>query len=710
VDVLSWPMHRHDPQRSGRSAFAGPDRPSVRWRARGDGFRFHQPTVGADGAIAAYADDRSVYLVGPDGDVRWRHPVGKPVGAEPAFGADGTVYIGCGDGDFNVRAVSAGGTLLWGEQWGTALQTRPVVGHDGTIYITSSDDSIHAVSGEGQELWSIEEVDARANGITLASDSLLLQEDRQIFDERDSNWRSNYYLVALSLGGELLWQREMGGELVGNVLVGADGTIYVSAADHTLSAFSGQGEPLWSADVRCGSPVGAPALGPDGMLLVACSEGAVVAFPRDGSEAWIADTGAYLTTGPAVDRRGWCYVGGKRLIALDPDGGIRWRFDGFRTPVAGIAIGAGDAVVFGADRLYALSGAGTVSWALRTETSKGIFSTILAGERGVYANLGYCDISLLDREGVEVARVDAFADCRNSPYMWHPDWLNDVLGSCFLSGEQLCLATDTVRLWRPAEPQTETVLSHGRGALRWCVALSEAEGTLLAAYKLPESLALQVICFRGVTVRWHTVLEPGPVWIEGLRGGAGWTEPAVSRGGTLFLGCTDGSVHALSAEGEALWRFALPDAKPRMLAVAAADTLLLVVAQGSEDSIVYALDMAGELRWRTGVGPSGARAIFLAPDGRICVPDAQGTVHILASDGRVLALLPTNADRWRDTQVMDARGVLYYCGGDTIYATSLTGERLWEHALGAMITAPLALDRHGTLYAGCEDGYLYALG
>lgn len=711
MDVLSWPMHRHDPQRSGRSAFNGPDRPSVRWRARADGYRFHQPIVGADGAIAVYADDRSVYLVGPDGEVRWHHPVGKPVAAEPAFGADGTVYIGCGDGDLNVRAVSAGGTLLWGEQWGTAMQTRPVVDEDGSIYITSSDDSVHALSAAGQELWSIEEVNVRANGITLAGRSLLLQDDRQIFDERDSSWKSNYNLVALSLGGEVLWQREMGGELVGNAIVGADGTIYVSAADNTFSAFSGQGEPLWSADVRCGSPVGTPALGPEGILLVACSEGAVAAFRQDGGAAWIADTGAYLTTGPTVDRRGWCYVGGKRLVALDPDGGIRWRFDGFRTPVAGIAIGARDAVMFGADRLYALSGAGIVSWTLRTEQNKGIFSTILVGGRGTYANLGYCDVSVLDGDGAEVERIDAFSDCRNSPYIWHPDWLNDVLRQSFLMGEQVCLVTDAIRLWRSAELPNEILLTVEPDTLLWCVGVSEAEGTLLAGYWDRESSALQLVFFRGAAVQWRTSLHSGPVWSGRLRLTAGWIEPAVGPRGLLFMACTDGTVHALSGDGEIAWRFTMPGDTPRTLAVAAgSDTMLLVLAHGDEGGALYALTMEGDLRWRTAIGPSVGSAICLAPDGRICAWDQEGTVHIVTPDGIVSQLLPTSVRQGRDTHVIDARGVLYYCCDSTIYAMTLAGERLWGYTMGARITSSLALDQQGILYAGCEDGYLYALG
>jgi len=53
-----------------------------------------QPAIGADGTVYAKGDDDNVYAVTPDGQVRWSATVGRGNQANPVIAADGTLYVG----------------------------------------------------------------------------------------------------------------------------------------------------------------------------------------------------------------------------------------------------------------------------------------------------------------------------------------------------------------------------------------------------------------------------------------------------------------------------------------------------------------------------------------------------------------------------------------------------------------------------------------
>ncbi len=58
----------------------------------------------------------------------------------------------------------------------------------------------------------------------------------------------------------------------------------------------------------------------------------------------------------------------------------------------------------------------------------------------------------------------------------------------------------------------------------------------------------------------------------------------------------------------------------------------------------------------------------------------------------------------------DVEGRLYFgAQDDTIYALGAGGELLWSYLTRGDVDAPLVLGPGGVLYAGAEDGRLYAI-
>ncbi len=101
--------------------------------------------IGSDGTIYVQStvDGTQGYLCAftPNGSNKWMYPVpaGLPANviSTPAVAADGTVYVGGGDG--KLYAIGSNGSLLWATTiLATSVQSSPVIGQDGTVYVAGN--------------------------------------------------------------------------------------------------------------------------------------------------------------------------------------------------------------------------------------------------------------------------------------------------------------------------------------------------------------------------------------------------------------------------------------------------------------------------------------------------------------------------------------------------------------------------------------------
>jgi hypothetical protein len=74
----------------------------------------------------------------------WQLPLGASSECSPAIDTDGTIYIGCEDG--NLRAVTSGGALKWKFRASSKeINGAAAIGDDHTVYFTTRDFKLWAI-------------------------------------------------------------------------------------------------------------------------------------------------------------------------------------------------------------------------------------------------------------------------------------------------------------------------------------------------------------------------------------------------------------------------------------------------------------------------------------------------------------------------------------------------------------------------------------
>jgi outer membrane protein assembly factor BamB len=136
--------------------------------------------------------------------------------------------------------------------------------------------------------------------------------------------------------------------------------------------------------------------------------------------------------------------------------------------------------------------------------------------------------------------------------------------------------------------------------------------------------------------------------------------PALGGDGTIYVGSSNGELHAVASDGRTRWSY------PAAGWVQTTPVVSGTTIYGTTDKgTIFALDPSGAQRWRVELGAAAA--------GLAATPD--GTLYATTTDGRLHAVAPDGRTRW---------------------ATMLGGGRP---------TAPAA-GPDGRIYVGTEDGGL----
>jgi outer membrane protein assembly factor BamB len=339
-----------DAQRSGRSAFAGPSAPTLRWRRDVGGPITSSPVIAPDGSIVLGSVLReglhptlAITATRADGTPKWSFAtvyVDTQVQTSPAIAPDGTVYVGAQDGRF--YALNDDGTLRWSFAGTKPIVHHPVVAPDGTVYV-GIDGDLHAFSPAGALLWKTNQGDM------------------------------------IAPGGPSL---------------GFDGTIYVFGGAqevHTrIYAFRPDGSLRWSYDLWNTSfyVLHPPVIGPDGTIHVAADR--LYALNPDGTLKWFNNLSYPLSSygAPAVDLQGNVYYASHYYAwKLDAAGNVVWQY--LINPGCGSFLGHsyGSPLVDANGRVYLGLGVGKRS-ALPCERKMLVFSPTGT----VSASFGFADI------------------------------------------------------------------------------------------------------------------------------------------------------------------------------------------------------------------------------------------------------------------------------------------------------------------------------
>lgn len=181
--------------------------------------------------------------------------------------------------------------------------------------------------------------------------------------------------------------------------------------------------------------------------------------------------------------------------------------------------------------------------------------------------------------------------------------------------------------------------------------------------------------------------------------------PAVGRDGTIYAGCQDGALYALTPAGEKRWEYRTAgdiDGAPTILPDGK-------VVFGSDDGKLYALDARGVLQWALQAGAAIRSSPALGANGHIYVGTMGGVLYAVEPNGRI-AWMFRATDRIVSSPVVSADGaILFGCEDDRLYALDHDGRLRWSLLLGGDVDGTPALGPDGLIYVGADDKALHLL-
>jgi len=254
--------------------------------------------------------------------------------------------------------------IIWTFPCSASTTPGPSIGYDGTIYVGTNDGHLHAVSPEGEELWTISLGMFVLGTPAIAPDGTVYA----------GSWGPGR-LYAIKCQGDIKWEFDTNGDINKcHPAIADDGTVYIGNNLGRFWAVNPDGTEKWHYDSG-GGYVPSPAIGPNGEVYFAMSGGHVYGINDDGQGAysifWDHNfAGEHITNSPSVDDAGVVYCCGlylHTLWACDPyTDTILWTFDapdGFDE--ASPTIGPDGTIYIGCnnDTMYAINPGGSVKWA-----------------------------------------------------------------------------------------------------------------------------------------------------------------------------------------------------------------------------------------------------------------------------------------------------------------------------------------------------------
>jgi len=316
----AWPLMRGDLKKTGRSVYAGPKAPGLLWNLPGEDFGT-APVVGPNGWVYVGMGNKFLALR-PDGSIAWQYTASKRFAASPAIAANGKVVVPNDDG--KLYAFETGGSLAWTFQTGGWIASAPVIAPNGVIYFGSSDGRLRALTPSGALKWEFQAGSWINSSPAIGSDGTIY------FGSTDWN------VYALDPDGELQWTYLTGGYIDSGPTIGSQGTVYVPALNGVLYALTPDGTLAWQYDTQASLEWASAALAADGAIYLPCSDptpdngysqARLLALNPNGSLRWQVSLPNNPRTAPTVGADGVIYLPlhDGRLYAYNPDRTLKWQ-------------------------------------------------------------------------------------------------------------------------------------------------------------------------------------------------------------------------------------------------------------------------------------------------------------------------------------------------------------------------------------------------
>ena len=317
----AWPMYCHDVRHTGRSPYSTADNSFYnKWWIKSGEYIEGSGAIDKDGVIYFSYSERDVHVYPyyaaayPNGTLKWKCPIDGLVKSSPAIDENGTIYIGTEGIGCYFYAINPNGTIKWRYPI-SQTYSSPVIANDGSIIFTDTDNwYINSIYPNGTLKWTY-----KTDHVVYSSPAI--GEDGTVY----CGCHDNYLYALYPDNGTLKWKYQTGHWVRASPSIGDDGTIYCVSLDNYLHAVNPNGTRKWATYVGAGT---SPTIGQDGTIYAGYST-LYALNPIDGSLKWTFPVGGTMRGGtPCNSVDGTIYVGtsdGGELIAINPDGTLRWR-------------------------------------------------------------------------------------------------------------------------------------------------------------------------------------------------------------------------------------------------------------------------------------------------------------------------------------------------------------------------------------------------
>jgi outer membrane protein assembly factor BamB len=336
--------------------------------------------------------------------------------------------------------------------------------------------------------------------------------------------RTNRSPFAAPQRPRVAWTYDTGGPIVAAPALAGD-RVVVASLSGRLAALDPEGKPAWTLELR-DRLYGSPFVFGD-LILVGVDGGALATVDAaSGALRSKLSTEHDADTAPAPLGDGVVFAAGPQLLALRPNGSVRWRHVAKKKIFASPAVADDGTVVIGdqAHQVTALGPDGRVRWTFDAKAD--VDAAPAVGENGaVYVGT----------DGAEVIALDLATGA--------PRWRQQVVG------------------------KVRGPLGIGR------------DGTVFAGTYGPDP-ALVALAPEDGAVRFRFAITQGGSAEVGVHGA-----PLEDRLGTLVFGAHDDALYALGPRGDLAWRVALGGDIDATVVLAADGRLYA----GGGDGLLYAL-------------------------------------------------------------------------------------------------------------------------
>ena len=282
--------------------------------------------------------------------------------------------------------------------------------------------------------------------------------------------------------------------------------------------------------------------------------------------------------------------------------------------------------------------------------------------------------------------------------MWTAELGERIYASPLLLGDAVLLGSDAHRF---------VALSLATGKTRWRLDVDGEADT--AAAEAPSGA---VVVAAGRVL--YGVRPDGAVRFRLKLPRKIYASPTIAEDGTIYVGAQDHRLYAVTPEGNVRWSRDLGgdvDCAPALGDDGS------VYGAGDRGDVV-AFDAQGNERWRTAVGGFVRGGLTVSRAGAILVGTYGPGPRVVSLDAT------TGVERWsfriqgtgapefgiHGAPLEDPEGNLFFgAQDDSVYALDAAGHLRWSFPTRGDVDAPLVIGPGGVLYAGSDDGHLYAL-